>query len=145
MSKTWQLPRRTFLKGLGTAVALPMLEAMAPGISRAAEAIAPATAPRRMAFIYVPNGANMTDWTPKAVGADFDCPRILEPLQPHRESLQVLTGLTQDKARPNGDGAGDHARASATFLTGAQARKTNGADIRVGVSVDQIAAEKLGK
>jgi hypothetical protein len=98
-----------------------------------------------MAFIYVPNGANMADWTPKAVGTEFELPPILEPLKPHQRDLQVLSGLAQDKARPNGDGAGDHARASATFLTGCQARKTNGADIRVGISVDQLAAEKLGK
>ena len=146
MNKTWQLPRRTFLKGLGTAVALPLLEAMLPGASLAAAAAGPAgSAPRRMAFIYVPNGANMADWTPKAVGTEFELPPILEPLKPHQRDLQVLSGLAQDKARPNGDGAGDHARASATFLTGCQARKTNGADIRVGISVDQLAAEKLGK
>jgi hypothetical protein len=87
----------------------------------------------------------MADWTPKAVGTEFELPPILEPLKPHQRDLQVLSGLAQDKARPNGDGAGDHARASATFLTGCQARKTNGADIRVGISVDQLAAEKLGK
>jgi hypothetical protein len=87
----------------------------------------------------------MADWTPKAVGADFELPFILEPLQPFKDHLLVLSGLAHDKARPNGDGAGDHARASATFLTGCQARKTNGADIKVGVSVDQIAAARLGR
>ena len=146
MNNTWQLPRRSFLKGLGTAVALPLLEAMLPGASLAAAAVGPAVqVPRRMAFIYVPNGANMSDWTPKSVGTEFELPPILQPLRPHQGHLQVLSGLAHDKARPNGDGAGDHARASATFLTGCQARKTNGADIRVGISVDQLAAEKLGK
>ncbi|HEY2951941.1 MAG TPA: DUF1552 domain-containing protein [Verrucomicrobiae bacterium] len=146
MNKTWQLPRRTFLQGLGTAVALPMLEAMLPGASLAAATVTSAAAsPRRMAFIYVPNGANMADWTPKTIGTEFELPPILDPLKPHQRDIQVLSGLAQDKARPNGDGAGDHARASATFLTGCQARKTNGADIRVGISVDQLAAEKLGK
>ena len=143
MNKNWQLPRRTFLKGLGTAIGLPVFESMLPGVSAAAQASA--SAPKRMAFVYIPNGANMTDWTPKSVGTDFELPYILQPLQPVREDLLVLTGLAHDKARPNGDGAGDHARASATFLTGCQARKTQGADIRVGVSVDQYAAARIGK
>src|SRR5947209_15203461 len=125
MNKQWQIPRRTFLKGLGTAMALPVLECMSPGLGLAASAGAPAGAPRRMAFIFVPNGVNMADWTPKTVGADFELPPSLEPLKSVREELLVLSGLAHDKARPNGDGAGDHARGSATFLTGAQARKTH--------------------
>ncbi len=146
MNNTWQLPRRTFLKGLGTAVALPMLEAMLPGASLAAAAAGPrGVAPRRMAFVYVPNGANMADWTPQGVGSEFELPAILQPLQSVKGDIQVLSGLAQDKSRPNGDGPGDHARASATFLTGCQARKTNGADIKVGISVDQLAAQKLGQ
>ncbi|HVY72392.1 MAG TPA: DUF1552 domain-containing protein [Verrucomicrobiae bacterium] len=144
MTKSWQLPRRTFLKGLGTAIALPLLDSMAPARLLAATA-APATAfPRRMAFVYLPNGMNMADWTPAAEGAGFELPYILEPLKAHKDEMLILTGLTHDKARPNGDGPGDHARASATFLTGCQARKTQGADIKVGVSVDQVAAAKLG-
>ena len=143
--KHWQLPRRTFLRGLGTAIALPMLEAMVPGMALAARAAgASSSAPRRMAFVYVPNGANMADWTPALEGSDFELPSTLEPLQAHRRDLQVLTGLAHDKAKPNGDGPGDHARASATFLTGCQAKKTNGADIKVGISVDQLAAGKIG-
>ena len=145
MNKSWQIPRRTFLKGVGTAIALPMLEAMTPA-ARALGAIEPAKAnafPRRMAFVYIPNGANMADWTPKAAGPDFELPYILEPLKALQPEFQILSGLALDKARPHGDGAGDHARASATFLTGCQARKTAGADIKAGVSVDQIAAEGL--
>jgi hypothetical protein len=128
-------------------MALPMLEAMAPAAKvLAAAADKPAGAfPKRMAFVYVPNGANMADWTPKAVGTDYELPLILEPLAPFQKDFQVMTGLAQTKAFANGDGPGDHARASATFLTGCQARKTAGADIKVGVSVDQIAAEKIGK
>ena len=147
MNKTWQIPRRTFLKGLGTVIALPMLEAMLPpGKLFAADATEAGTAfPRRMAFIYIPNGANMEDWTPKTAGADYELPYILQPLAPLRKDFQVISGLAHDKARPHGDGPGDHARASATFLTGCQARKTKGADIKVGVSVDQTAAEKVGK
>ena len=144
MSSSWQIPRRTFLKGLGTAIALPVLESMAPGIARAASAAAQGALPRRMAFVYVPNGANMADWTPKEVGSDYELPSILEPLKPVQQDLTVLSGLAHDKGRPNGDGPGDHARASATFLTGCQARKTPGADIKVGTSVDQVAAQKIG-
>lgn len=142
MKRSWQIPRRTFLRGLGTVIALPMLDAMAP-VRLLAESGAKA-APRRMAFIYIPNGADMANWTPKSVGNDFELPLILEPLQSVREHVQIITGLAHDKARPHGDGAGDHARASASFLTGCQARKTAGADIKAGVSVDQIAAEKIG-
>jgi hypothetical protein len=144
MSKNWQLPRRTFLKGLGTAIALPVFEAMLPARTRAAALADGKALPKRMAFVYVPNGANMADWTPKTVGAEFELPSILEPLRPHRKDLLVLSGLAHDKGRPNGDGAGDHARASATFLTGCQARKTAGKDIKVGISVDQIAAQRIG-
>ncbi len=97
-----------------------------------------------MAFVYIPNGALMKHWTPEQTGSSFELPRILQPLAPVRDQLTVLSGLAHDKARPNGDGAGDHARASATFLTACQARKTQGADIRVGVSVDQLAAQKVG-
>lgn len=137
------LPRRTFLKGLGTAIALPMLESMVPASALAAAAPG-RPLPRRMAFVYVPNGANMSDWTPQAVGTEFELPMILEPLKPFQKDIMVISGLAHDKARANGDGAGDHARASATFLTGCQARKTHGADIRVGVSVDQVAAQRIG-
>src|SRR5258708_33818162 len=146
MEKKWQIGRRTFLKGMGTARALPLVGSMVPRVWRAATAAGlPKGPPRRMAFVYVPNGANMADWTPSTVGTDFELPYILEPLKTVQKDLLVLSRLAHDKARPNGDGASDHARASATFLTGCQARKTHGADIRVGVSVDQIAAEKIGK
>src|SRR5579872_6887137 len=147
MNRKWHIPRRTFLKGLGTAVALPWLEAMAPPVKLLAAGVGETgkTAPTRMAFVYVPNGANMADWTPEAAGADFKLPYILESLQPHRQDLLVLSGLAQDKARPHGDGPGDHARAAATFLTGCQARKTPGAHLKAGVSVDEVAAQKTGQ
>ncbi len=102
------------------------------------------TPPVRVGFVYVPNGANMADWTPKQVGGDFELPYILEPLASVKSDFCVFSGLTHDKARPNGDGAGDHARASAAFLTGAQPRKTSGVDIHVGVSVDQVIGNKVG-
>jgi hypothetical protein len=137
------MSRRTVLRGLGTAVALPFLDAMLPR-TLAAGAASRAALPRRMAYLYVPNGVIMRDWTPRTEGTAFELPSILEPLAPHRQELLVLSGLTCDKSRPNGDGAGDHARASAAFLTGAQARKTSGANFQAGVSADQVAAARLG-
>jgi hypothetical protein len=144
MSRNWHIPRRTFLKGLGTCISLPLLEAMVRPMSLLAETPG-VRRPLRMGFIYVPNGANMVDWTPSETGTEFDLPSILEPLADVRSELQVLTGLAHQKAFANGDGAGDHARANATFLTGCQARKTAGADIRAGVSVDQVAAARIGR
>ncbi len=143
MSKNWQIPRRTFLRGMGTAIALPMLDAMLPSAAPAAEAAAK-TAPVRTAFFYIPNGVNMDHWKPKADGADFELPEILAPLAELRGDLNILTGLAHDKAKANGDGAGDHARSAAAFLTGCQPRKTDGADIKAGVSVDQFAAQQVG-
>lgn len=138
-----QFPRRRFLRGLGTALALPALESLWPAVGARAAAAAPEV-PTRLAFLYVPNGVHMPDWKPATAGGDFQLPRILEPLQPFKQELTVLSGLTHDKARANGDGPGDHARSAATFLTGTQAVKTNGNDIRAGVSVDQIAARLWG-
>ncbi len=139
-----KLSRRTLLRGLGVAVSLPWLEAMGPQNAWAENARPRDVAPNRMAFLYVPNGKNMADWTPKQEGAGFDLPPILKPLEKVRDKMLVLTGLTADKARPHGDGGGDHARALSAFLTGAQPRKTDGTDIRAGISVDQAAAARVG-
>lgn len=142
-----QLSRRTMLRGLGCAVALPWLESMG-NLSNWASGAAPASgkaAPNRMAFLYVPNGKNMADWTPAAEGAFTDLPSILKPLEALKKDFMILSGLAADKARSNGDGGGDHARAMAAFLTGCQPRKTDGADIRAGVSVDQVAAARIGE
>lgn len=145
---TMHMTRRTALKGVGTAIALPWLECMLPGLSAANGAGGAAkggAAPLRLAFLYVPNGIHMQDWTPAKEGSDFDLPYILEPLKAVKDDFCILSGLTHKKANANGDGGGDHARALATFLTGAQARKTHGADIKVGVSVDQVAAAHVGQ
>ncbi len=136
------LSRRTVLRGFGAAIALPMLEGMLPSPLLAAPGAK--KAPLRLAFVYTPNGKHMQAWTPKAEGASFELPYLLEPFEPFRDKLLVLSGLTCDKARANGDGTGDHARAMAAFLPGSQPRKTNGADIRVGISIDQVAAAKIG-
>jgi hypothetical protein len=110
----------------------------------AATGDAPSQFPRRLVYIYTPNGQNMVDWTPTTAGSDYALPKILEPLAPLKSEFSVLTGLTLDKARDHGDGGGDHARALASYLTGCQARKTDGVNIRAGVSADQIAAERIG-
>jgi len=143
MSNKPRISRRTVLKGLGVAVALPLLEAMEP-VSALAAGAARREFPKRMAFVYVPNGVNVPEWTPTGSGSAFRLSSTLEPLAPLKNNLLVLSGLTCDKARPNGDGAGDHARAMSAFLTGCQPRKTDGANIRVGVSIDQLAASRLG-
>lgn len=134
--------RRTVLKGLGTALALPWLEGLMPKAASAAPA--PSGGPTRLAFLYVPNGKHMEAWTPKATGTAFELPATLEPLAPFKSQLNVLSGLTLDKARANGDGPGDHARSLSSFLTGKQARKTAGSDIRIGISADQVAAQHVG-
>jgi hypothetical protein len=100
--------------------------------------------PKRMAFFYVPNGVHMQDWRPKEEGADFQLPWILEPLAPVKDDLLVLTGLDQHNAKALGDGPGDHARSLSCFLTGVHPYKTDGANIKVGVSVDQVAAMAVG-
>jgi hypothetical protein len=136
--------RRTLLRGLGTAVALPMLDAMMPAVARAAASPAAAAGPKRLAWLYIPNGVDLQNWTPAKVGEAYDLSPTLEPLAPFKDRLNVLTGLTCDKANANGDGPGDHARAQAAYLTGVQPRKTEGANIQLGISVDQAAAEKIG-
>jgi hypothetical protein len=133
--------RRLFLRGAAACVALPALESLAPRVARAA---APSTPPLRMAFVYLPNGVIMDKWTPAAAGPGVALPPTLAPLSAFQTDFQILSGLDHLRAEGNGDGAGDHARANATFLTGCQARKTAGADIRIGVSVDQIAAQAVG-
>ena len=136
-----KISRRCVLRGMGAAVALPVLEAMAPRRAFAGGGPPP---PLRMAFFSIPNGVNNTYWFPKDVGTNYVLPKTLASLEPVKGDLLVLSGLAHDKAKANGDGPGDHARSNATYLTGCQARKTDGKDIRAGVSVDQIAAEKAG-
>jgi hypothetical protein len=136
------LSRRTLLRGLGTSIALPLLDAMTPAF--AASSRLGSKPPCRMAFAYVPNGIDMQHWTPTVEGAVFEFPRILEPLAPFQKDLIVFSGLTQNGGRALGDGPGDHARAASSFLTGCHPRKTSGADINVGISVDQVAAQKIG-
>jgi len=137
-----RVSRRTILRGLGVSLALPWLEVMSPAGARAASG--PIISPRRMAFVFVPNGVHVADWFPKSEGFGYQLPYTLEPLASVQDELLVLSGLTHDKGRGNGDGPGDHARSASVFLTGAQPRKTDGANIRSGMSVDQAAAQRIG-
>jgi hypothetical protein len=132
-------PRRTFLKSMAATLAVPSFPSLLSAQT------AKAAAPTRMAFIYIPNGVNLDLWRPEGSGADYKMSRTLEPLAGLRDQFSVLRGFDHEKAEANGDGAGDHARANATFLTGVQARKTAGADIALGESVDQIAARQVGR
>jgi hypothetical protein len=142
MGANHPLPRRTFLRGVGgAALSLPLLDAMGPMRAFAAETQA---APLRMAFISFPNGAIMPSWKPSGTGETFELSPTLEPLAKVKDDLLVISGLAQDNGRAKGDGPGDHARSASTFLTGAHPVKTAGEDIRVGISVDQAAAEKVG-
>jgi len=124
-------------------MALPLLDSLLPRGAGGAESAR--VVPNRVAFFYVPNGIHMSAWTPGSQGMDFELPPTLEPLKPFRKNLLVLSGLAQDTARAHGDGPGDHARAGACFLTGVHPVKTAGANIRAGVSVDQVAAGIVGK
>ena len=138
--------RRSLLRGVGAALALPMLDAMVPALSamtKGAQAAAKAT-PNRMVFCYVPNGIDMRNWRPETLGRSFDLPKILQPLAPVHDDIIVFTGLKDHNGEALGDGPGDHARAAASFLTGVHPRKTAGSDISVGTSVDQVAAQKIG-
>lgn len=143
--QTNRLTRRTVLRGLGVSLALPWLDSTLPrAVAAQAAAAGGAASPQRMAFLFVPNGVHLPDWTPKQTGFGYDLPHILSPLAPVRDDVSVISGLTHDKGRANGDGAGDHARSASVFLTGSQPRKTDGSDIRSGVSVDQVAAKMAG-
>ena len=126
-------------------MALPMLECMRPALSTAAAAPAGKSAPVRMAFVFFPNGAIMPNWKPEEPGEDYKLPHTLEPLEKFRSDFNIFSGLAQDNGRAKGDGPGDHARCASTYLTGAHPVKTSGADIKVGISVDQMAADEIGK
>lgn len=136
------LARRTFLRGVGTAIALPFLDSMVPASGIAATAASrPAM---RLGFVYHPVGMIMDRWTPATEGAGFEFTPTMQALEPFRERIVVLSGLAQVQGRALGDGPGDHAREGATWLTGVHPKRTE-TDVRAGISADQIAAKELGK
>jgi hypothetical protein len=135
--------RRGFLRGLGASVALPALDIFRPllaaGVERAVATTA-SGAPLRMAYLYIPNGVNLEFWRPKGGNSSYKMGETFKPMEALRNDFQIFTGFEQKNASAGGDGAGDHARGVATFLTSARARKTAGSDISLGISADQIAA-----
>ncbi len=143
------LPRRTFLRGVGATLALPLLDAMVPALT--AQAQTAARPIRRLGFIYLPNGVarNFTGinyWTPLGEGQSFEFSPILKPLESFRDRMVVVSGLAQHQADAHDDGAnGDHTRGTSSWLTGVHPKRTEGADIRNGISADQIAAAEIGK
>jgi hypothetical protein len=145
------LPRRTFLRGVGATLALPLLDSMVPAVSRlSAAGVKPAI---RLGYVYTPNGIiGASDksprpfmWTPRTAGENFEFSPTIKALEPFRQNVNVFSGLAQVTGRALGDGPGDHARATATFLTGVHPYKTGGANFKLGISADQIAAKELGK
>jgi hypothetical protein len=137
------LPRRTFLRGMGATLALPLLDAMVPALS--ALAVTGAKPARRLGFVYVPNGVIQDQWVPAATGTGFELSPTLAPLAAVRDKLLVLSGLTQRQAESFGDGNGDHARGCASWLNGVHPKRTEGAGVQAGTTIDQIAAAELGK
>ena len=133
------LPRRTFLRGMGAAVALPFLDAMTPALT----ASSAAKAPVRMGFVYVPNGMDIRNWGLSYEGKLGELSRIMKPLEPFREDITVVSNLTHNNGRALLDGAGDHGRCCGSYLTGVQPKKS-AVDIQCGVSCDQVVANAVG-
>jgi hypothetical protein len=132
------IPRRTFLRGMGTAaVALPFLDAMAPAFA------ATPTPPVRLAFLYVPNGIDMKNWNLEQEGAFGAFPRVMKPLEAFKNDMIQIGNLTNNSGRALLDGAGDHGRCAGSYLTGVQVKKTT-IDIKASISCDQIIANKIG-
>jgi hypothetical protein len=138
------LSRRYFLRGVGTTLALPLLDAMVPAFTPVAKAAGAGTP--RLGFFYIPNGkVDDNRWTPVAEGADFELSPILAPFEPVKDKLVVLTGLAHRQGLAMGDGNGDHSRATPTWLSGVHPKKTETGDVKCGITADQIAAGVLGK
>ena len=133
------LSRRTFLHGVGATIALPYLDAMTPAFASAAKPVT------RAAFVYTANGIIMKDWTPTKIGNNFDLSKTLSPLRNFQDQTVIISGLDHKNGEALGDGPGDHARAGASWLTGAHPKKTRGADIRNGQSIDQAIAQQIGQ
>ena len=142
------LSRRRFLRGVGACLALPAFESRFATLARSATTPALASSasgvPLRMAYVYFPNGSIPSAWWPEGEGKGFTLNRTMQPLEAVKHQIQVLGGLDHIHATAGPDGPGDHARASGTFLTGVRVRKTAGADIHAGISIDQVAANQIG-
>jgi hypothetical protein len=132
------LPRRTFLRGVGATLALPLLDAMVPALSATAKPV------QRLGFVYFPNGANMPAWTPTTAGTGFELSQTLSPLAPLRKHVTVLSGLDQLGADGRGDGGGDHPRSPAAWLSAVHPKRREGADVESGLTLDQLVAAEIG-
>jgi hypothetical protein len=139
------IPRRAFLRGAGASIALPLLDAMVPAFARAINT--DELTPQRFSTSYVPNGIIMNRWTPETEGSGFEITPTLQPLAGFRENMLLISGLAHNNARAlvADEAGGFHPRASSVFLTGAHPKRTEGADFRVGTSVDQIMAKETEK
>src|ERR1700733_5169360 len=139
------MSRRTVLRGLGTALSLPLLDSMVPAQTPLVKTAA--NPQLRLGLCFIPHGAVMANWTPDAEGADFKLSRTLAPVQPFQDQIVVVTNLAHKMAAPAGpgDNGGDHTRSPAVFLNGVHPKRTDGADIHAGVTIDQIAAQKIGQ
>ena len=137
--KRISLDRRNFLRAAGATLALPMLDAMTPAFAATTRAVP------RLSFLYIPNGVNPATWAPVGTGNDFTFSPALAALEPFRDKVTVLTNMSHHAADRQNDGAGDHSRATGVFLSGCHAKRTQGADLHLGVTADQIAAKTLGK
>jgi len=135
------LSRRTLLRGLGTTLALPLLEAMLP----TANAAALASRPKRLQIFYTPNGMIMGGYTPTAAGRNYPLSPTLAPLEAHRQHFSVVSGLAHYNANALGDGPGSHGRSCGAYLTGAHPRRTEGFDLHCGISFDQVVAQQFGE
>ena len=136
------LPRRTFLRGMGVTLGLPLLDAMVPAASALAKTAARPV--RRLGFVYIPNGAVMKHWQPAGAGALEELSPTLSPLAPFKDQVIVPIGLSQKQAEALGDGNGEHSRAGTVWLSGVHPKETEGADVRNGVTADQLAAQRIG-
>ncbi len=136
------LPRRTFLRGMGVSLALPLLDAMVPAATALAGTAAKPV--RRLGFVYIPNGAVMKSWQPAGDGRLTELSRTLSPLAPFQDQMIVPIGLSQKQAEALGDGNGEHSRAGTVWLSGVHPKETEGADVRNGTTADQIAAQHIG-
>jgi len=138
------LPRRTFLQGIaGASVALPLLDAMIPALTAQTRT---AAAPKlRLGFVYVPHGAVLDKWTPIGDGTNFQLNQIMAPLEPFKQQMVIVSGLANKAAESQGDGGGDHARSGPSFLSGVHPKRTEGEDVRAGITIDQIAAQRISQ
>src|SRR5690348_7092163 len=139
------IPRRAFLRAAGVTLSLPLLDSMIPAQTALAQTAAKPQL--RLGLCFMPHGAVMSNWTPAEEGALHELPRTLKPLEPFRNNVVVVTNLAHKNAAPAGpgDNGGDHTRSPAVFLNGVHPKRTDGADIRAGVTIDQIAAQQIGQ